>query len=527
MRQLGILSFLLALSSIGYGRTQAILTEFYVDPDFAGPVQDGQAATPWSYLGGGSSSAWAAINSALGAGDVTIYFSARQAGSDTNETATWELYLYRTNASSYRLTLDGMTRYNANDLNPSWLSYSGSSRFQITAGYAISTWDIAAPQSYVTIRGFKVVSTGGQIIQYGRGGSHVVIENNDLSAASSAVIGAGLGFGDAPGSSDLTIRNNVIHDTFGEAIYVGGNSYTVGSPTNLDGVLIEHNHIYNAGRWGGQGDCIDLKAALANVVVRNNVCHDNVGTVNVNGITSLSPLTAQGNVIYNLPGGKGITFGTSGVIVENIIYNTNSSGIYASDDQTHSVNTSITHNTMYNCGVGLTLGDFLAASSFQVLNNLIVNCPGGGMGGWLPSSGTGAFTIQFNDAYANGGANYGYPASYFVDASDLSIDPQFVDAANPAGPDGSYFTSDDGFALQAASPVAVAGEGGTYIGALPPVGGAPVDPLPASPVVPSSPLPPSASAGGGSHSRGCGLLGLDALLLLALGRRARRFWTGS
>jgi hypothetical protein len=110
MRRLGILFLLLAISSVGHGRTTAALTEFYVDPDFAGSIQDGQAATPWSYLGGGSSTAWAAINSALDAGDVTIYFSARQAGSDTNETAAWELYLYRTNSSSYRLTLDGMSR---------------------------------------------------------------------------------------------------------------------------------------------------------------------------------------------------------------------------------------------------------------------------------------------------------------------------------------------------------------------------------------------------------------------------------
>src|SRR4029079_5228538 len=132
----------------------------------------------------------------------------------TNETATWELYLYRYSTSSYRLTLDGMSRYNANDVTPSWAAYSGSSRFQIMSGYPISTYDVAAPQNYVTIRGFRVVSVGGQLLQYGRGGSHVVIEYNEFSAASSAVIGAGVAFGDAPGSTEVTIRNNVIHDTF-------------------------------------------------------------------------------------------------------------------------------------------------------------------------------------------------------------------------------------------------------------------------------------------------------------------------
>src|SRR6185436_126 len=101
--------------------------------------------------------------------------------------ATWELYLYRYDTSSHRMTLDGMSRYNANDVNPSWSAYSGSSRFQISTGYPISTYDVAAPQSYVTIRGFRIISTGGQLLQYGRGGSHVVIENNEFSAASSAV----------------------------------------------------------------------------------------------------------------------------------------------------------------------------------------------------------------------------------------------------------------------------------------------------------------------------------------------------
>src|SRR5205814_152120 len=162
------------------------------------------------------------------------------------------------------------------------------------SGYPISTYEVAAPQNYVTIRGFRVVSVGGQLLQYGRGGSHVVIEDNEFSAASSAVVGAGVGFGDAPGSTDVTIRNNVIH----------------------------------------------------------------------------------------------VTFGASGVIVKNLVYNVNSVGIYACDDAGKPVNTSITNNTITTCGAGLCLGNLDTASRFQVINNLITKCPGGGMGGWLPSTGT-------------------------------------------------------------------------------------------------------------------------------------------
>src|ERR1041385_3280811 len=54
---------------------------FYVDSDWTG-AQSGSAAQPWKYL---SSSAWSAINSALASADVTVCFSAREAGSDTDD----------------------------------------------------------------------------------------------------------------------------------------------------------------------------------------------------------------------------------------------------------------------------------------------------------------------------------------------------------------------------------------------------------------------------------------------------------
>src|SRR5439155_26360849 len=53
---------------------------FYVDSDWTG-TQSGSASQPWKYL---SSSAWSAINSALGSGNVTVYFSAREASTDSD-----------------------------------------------------------------------------------------------------------------------------------------------------------------------------------------------------------------------------------------------------------------------------------------------------------------------------------------------------------------------------------------------------------------------------------------------------------
>jgi len=117
------------------------------------------------------------------------------------------------------------------------------------------------------------------------------------------------------------------------------------------------------------------------------------------------------------------------------------------------------------------------------------------MGGWLPSSGTGTFTIRYNDVFANGGTNYGYPEKYFVDATDLSVDPLYVDPANPAGPDGKYFSADDGLAPRAASPIAKAGEGGTCIGALPVAGTTTVTPPPPAPPTPTPDPAPADTSG--------------------------------
>src|SRR5262245_52225583 len=66
-------------------------TAFYVDPTYTGSTQNGTAAAPWrSFQDGNANQAsqWAAINSALATNDVIIYFSARQAGSDTAEQIT-------------------------------------------------------------------------------------------------------------------------------------------------------------------------------------------------------------------------------------------------------------------------------------------------------------------------------------------------------------------------------------------------------------------------------------------------------
>src|SRR5262249_51750889 len=118
-------------------------TAFYVDPSFTG-AGNGTAQAPWKTLVEDNNSSysqqWNTINSALANGPVIVYFSARQAGSDTSEELVGSLHVSRTDKSSNRLTLDGMSKYNTNDANPSWADYNGSSKMRIrmTSGCCFS-----------------------------------------------------------------------------------------------------------------------------------------------------------------------------------------------------------------------------------------------------------------------------------------------------------------------------------------------------------------------------------------------------
>jgi hypothetical protein len=110
---LGFLLTLVATTTPCHG---AGPTEFYVDPDFAGPLQDGSASSPWTQLDSApQGTMWTAINGALASSDVAIYFSAREATRDANQISTSGVNLARTAPSGHRLTLDGMSRYNADD----------------------------------------------------------------------------------------------------------------------------------------------------------------------------------------------------------------------------------------------------------------------------------------------------------------------------------------------------------------------------------------------------------------------------
>jgi hypothetical protein len=288
------------------------------------------------------------------------------------------------------------------------------------------------------------------------------LENNELTHDPAAVDGATLQFGTQLAGGDVIIRNNLIHDTFGEAIYVGS-FYDPTMAPFFDGVLVENNVIHHAGRYGGQGDCVDIKAGLSNVMIRGNICHDSIGYPaesdfgNVNGIPAISPITAVGNVIYNQPT-SGILAGRSATVRGNLIFHNGVDGVYCvgGDAAAVPVACDIEHNTLFaNARIGILFADNGAGGvTGQILANLVIG-NGYGLSGW----GAPTYTISGNDFFGNSSGNYTSPFDVpSVVSANLSTDPLFVNSSNPPGADGRFFTSDDGFTPQAAG-VCSAGAG--------------------------------------------------------------------
>ncbi|WP_243373457.1 right-handed parallel beta-helix repeat-containing protein [Geotalea sp. SG265] len=454
----------------------ASAAEFYVDPAVTG-TGNGSAAAPWQKLDGSATAAWATINKALATSDVTVYFSARKATSDVDMPSSVRISIARTDTSTNRLTLDGMSKYDTNPASPSWSDYSGPSRFSITtSSYSIEAGFGPSKKNYVTVRGFKCKTTGQSQALYYWGGDHVLFEKNDLSAATSVAF---FDYAHRPdptdtrqngGCTDITFRNNTIHDSTGEGIYIGGSSDT-GLPAHSY-VTLQGNNIYNTGINGGQGDCIDMKDGLSNVVVQGNVCANGSGS-GADGISSHSPARIINNVIYGMAD-TGITLNTywgngySGATIRNnLIFKNGGTGISISTSSTSKPisNTVIDHNTIAsNTGNGITVASTGGAiSGLTVTNNIVSTNKAYGV---KISTDITAQTVADNDVYGNTSGNYSSIANQTNNNGNISGDPLYVNAANPAGSDGVFWTPDDGYRITTNSPAFSASSTGGPMGAL-------------------------------------------------------------
>jgi hypothetical protein len=253
-------------------------SRFYVDTDRKGLLSNGSASAPWQDLSGGT---WAAITKALAGGPVTVYFNSRQ------QRMGRAVELVQASARALGknlLTFDGSSYYDSTEKRGLWIAETDPARKAPVEGF--NAENLAhVKRSLVTIRGFKIIAQGGHkavVIA----GDNWTLENCDCSHAPGAIRGpcvlvAATSDKKHEGSAAFTlpctnivIRGNNIHDSYGEAIYVGGGGSQPGEPgsgyPSHDNILIESNIIHDAGTRGKQGDGIDVKGGISHVTIRGN-----------------------------------------------------------------------------------------------------------------------------------------------------------------------------------------------------------------------------------------------------------------
>ncbi len=393
--------------------SECSIAEYYVDPDYSGSTMDGSMSRPWNRL---DASAWSTINSALAGDDVTVYVSARDATSDTGEDYGGGITVKRTDKSSHRLTLDGMSKYNTNDANPSWTDNSGDSMAKLVdaGGHALGWNRDDGAMDYVTLRGFEVSGRQGRVTF---GGNHLIIEQ--IYAHDVTEIGPSFhlfyGYDTNPGCNidtgifnDITIRNNTVEDSYGEALYIGGTqNWENGCEQNShSGIKIYGNTIRNAGIYGAEGDAIDVKDGLTNVEIYDNRIDNPQETgIHVYGVysgTGSENLRIHDNIISNTKGRSIILTASpadnrrirGAEVFNNIIYGSDDVGISLSSTGTGIYDVDIYKNTIYNNQQGIDIG---SSSGITVRDNLVFRNQGTQLSTW----GSSDIDSDFN-AYADG-----------------------------------------------------------------------------------------------------------------------------
>lgn len=198
-------------------------------------------------------------------------------------------------------------------------------------------------------------------------------------------------------SSDVTVKDCVVHDVWNTGIRVDGDASRL---------TIEHNEVYNLGNGSAlYVGCGDASCWMQDSFVRNNLFHDVVyegihldpGTQNVVltdnvvfrtgsrgvylGPTELGPPNVfEGNAVWQTEG-DGIHIEGSAQVRNNIVFEAKGDGIYTNNtDRNGLVDVVISHNTVARTdGYGAYLEDFYEASGMVFSNNAIANPTGYGL----------------------------------------------------------------------------------------------------------------------------------------------------
>lgn len=288
----------------------------------------------------------------------------------------------------------------------------------------------------------------------------------------------------------------------------GGMHNRYASPT-LRNLLFWGNYGFDFG--GGMANILESAPALTNVIFDRNVCQGNGGGLFIGGGTnpSLNSVSFLGNMSYGSNGGGGLyqflgnstlyncrfegNGGSSGgaatfvngqhtlrecVFVNNTSF-LSSGGIYLDRGSLNVFNSLFYGNRagLYGGAFGNYGGNLTVTNSTIVGNysgtSLSTNFPPYTLSGVLFSANTGPVTNFKNSViWGNGslfhngtpGVSYSLVQGGFSGTGNLGADPQFVNAATPAGADGKFGTADDGLRLNACSPALNAGDNNGVLG---------------------------------------------------------------
>jgi hypothetical protein len=203
---------------------------------------------------------------------------------------------------------------------------------------------------------------------------------------------------------DISLHHNYVHDTGGEAFYVGNSFYMNGVskecgirlPHAIEGVTIYNNTVKNSG-WEG----IQLGSATRGAEMYNNTV-ENYGLKNVvnqrNGIQLGEGTGGRcfNNFIKNGPGNGMVVLGLGdNVIHDNVIVDAGSHGIFCGERYSPGPGFKFLNNTIINPKQdGIRI--YATVVPMNVIQNNIIVHPGSYSSYTAPRSGTDAYVYKLN-----------------------------------------------------------------------------------------------------------------------------------
>ncbi|MBI2729288.1 MAG: choice-of-anchor D domain-containing protein, partial [Sphingobacteriales bacterium] len=335
----------------------------------------------------------------------------------------------------------------------------GSATFTVTfaptsTGLKTTTVNITNNDCDEALYNFAIQGTGACVTD------PVVTNSNDAGPGSlrqavlEACPGSTITFSGVTGTIVLTTgeivinKNLTINGPGVNLLSVSGNNSsrvfninTLNVSVNINNLTITKGFAASFGSGGGINNNRGT-ITLTNMIFLENSAYGGGGLYN-DGKAILTNVVFSKNNNYGSPGGGGgaVITGTSAnetSVYTNVVFSENSTGgiggaVVVNGRPTNFINCTFYGNTSVREGGAIYIVNFFTANQVQIMNCIFRGNNG--------SAGADIFNINFGGITANTNTT-----------SLFGVDPLFVNAADPDGPDNMWITGDDGLRLQSGSP---------------------------------------------------------------------------